>query len=622
MKKVLRDYWRFWLSLVVGAAGLILQFSAGDVAARILLGIFSGALGLELLVRMLIQLKSGKVGVDILAISAIAATLCLGQVWATWMILVMLTGGQALENFAGRRAGSELTALLKRQPTIAHLWLNGRWQDARLNLVKPGQRVLVRPGETVGVDGILLSETGEFDESSLTGESLPVALSKSGRVMSGAICLGSPVEIEATAAARSSQYAKIIRMVKAASAHPAPFARLADRYAVGFTIVSFIIAIAAWIISGNPLRLAEVLVLASPCPLILAVPIALISGQSLAAKRGVMFKTMTALEKLAAAKTMAFDKTGTLTRGIISVEKVEPANGFSANDLVKFAASAEQNSDHILAKALVKFAATKKLKIAKATGVREITGGGVAAKVDGHAVVVGKAEFLTDNAVKLLRFESDATVALVAIDGRFAGGIEFADQPRSDARRAVIELEQSGLDVLMLTGDQSAAAEAVANKLGISHWHAGLLPAGKVGKIRREKLPRPIAMVGDGVNDAPVLAAADVGIALGARGSAAASEAADVIIMTDHLIRVATARRIARRTMRVARQSALGGIGLCVVLMLIATTGAIPALGGAILQEAVDLCAIGWALNAHRPSHKNSAKNSKAENFSKRLDTK
>ncbi len=602
MWKRIIEYWQFSATLIVGVIGLIMEFgfSQAEFTKWLIVG-YNAFISLFLIADMIRTLRGGRYGVDILAISAIVATLLVGEYWASLMIVIMLTGGEALEDYAAGRAKRELSALLERAPQIAHVWRGQKLVDVEIDEVKPGDKVLVRPSEVVPVDGILDDKSASFDESSLTGESMPVDVRRGENVMSGSVNGNAAVTIIATAAAKDSQYERIIALVRDAETQPAPFVRLADRYAVPFTIISYVIAGVAWAVSGEALRFAEVLVVASPCPLILAAPIALISGMSRASKHGIIVKNGATLEKLAAVKSVAFDKTGTLTHGDVAVDTIKPESGFAKNDILLLAASAEQSSSHILASSLVNFAKNENMDLLSAKNVHETTGGGILATVNKQNIVVGKVDFLRAQKINISQsHNSDETLIAIGVDGQFAGVITFSDQIRPETKSVVSALHDQGIgNVMMLTGDNVAVAKNIAARVGIDHYHAGCLPEDKVRLIRSEDIPRPVAMVGDGVNDAPVLASADVGIAMGARGSTAASESADVVVMLDKLDRVPLVIKIARRTIGIALQSVWVGIVICVVLMLIASFGVIPALLGAVLQECIDVIVIVNALRAH-----------------------
>ncbi len=555
--------------------------------------------GVEL-VRMIARLREGVFGIDVLAIIAIVATVAVGEYVASLIVVLMLTGGQALEDYAEGAAERELTQLLDREPREAHrLEPDGTVRDIPVDEVAIGDRLLVRSGEVVPVDGILRSAANAFDESSLTGESLPVQKRAGDGVMSGAVTGIVAATIEATALARDSHYQAIVALVKGARADRAPVVRLADRYAVPFTIVSLVIAAAAWIVSGDPERFAEVLVLATPCPLLLAAPIAFLGGMSRAARSGVVVKNGGVLEILARVRTVVFDKTGTLTAGRPRITAVDARDG-DADGLLALVASAEQASSHVLAASLVAEARSRGLALRPVLSAREAEAAGVSADLGDVQVDVGTLAFIRrrDPATERSAVEPGELVIYVAVDGRSAGTIRAADTVRPEARAAVSALRELGVaDILMLTGDARATADHVAGATGIDRVQAECLPVDKVTTVR-DAASRPVVMVGDGVNDAPALAVAEVGIAMGARGASAASEAAGAVVLVEDLSTIPGVVRIGRDTVRIALQSIWLGIALSLGLMLVATTGLIPATVGAGLQEVVDLFTILNALRA------------------------
>ena len=555
--------------------------------------------------RMIGDLRRGHVGLDVLAVLAILSTVAVGEYLASLIIVLMLSGGQALEDYAGRRARSELDALLERAPQIAHRLPSdgGTPTDIPADDVASGDMLLVKPAELVPVDGVLLSAEAAFDESSLTGESLPVTHTAGETVLSGSVNGSQAVRIRATATTADSQYQRIVALVREAGASKAPVVRLADRFAVPFTALSLLIAGGAWLFSGDPVRFAEVLVLATPCPLLIAAPVAFLGGMSRSARNGIIVKGGATLQQLARARSIAFDKTGTLTYGRPQLVAVHPEPPFTADDVLQLAASAEQYSSHVLAAAVQAAALERDLALSPAASASEVATNGVRAEVDGHTVLVGKHRFVAAAVSDPVTAPASAAstgqlLVYVGIDGQFAGTLALRDTPRENARATLDRLAGLGLgQPVMLTGDGRASAENTAAALGIRTVHAELLPEDKVRLVAA--LPqRPAVMVGDGVNDAPVLAAADVGIAMGAHGSTAAGESADAVIVADDISKVADAVDIGRRTLRVALGSIWLGIGLSVVLMLAAAFGFIPAVAGALTQELVDLAAILNALRA------------------------
>lgn len=586
----------FVLLLVVGLA----LAGQTDIGYGLIVG-FSGVIGLKMLIGMIKKFSEGTYGVDILAIAAIAATIAVGEYWATLVIVLMMAGGEALEDFAGRRAKAELTALLERAPTITHRKTQSGVVDIPIDEVQENDELVVKPGEIIPVDAVILEGNSSIDESSLTGESLPVEKSPGEELLSGSVNGDAVLTVRALRTAENSQYAQIVELVKAAGSTQAPFVRLADRYAVPFTIISFSIAGFAWYISGDAVRFAEVLVVATPCPLLLAAPIAMISGMSRAAKHGIIIKSGAILEKLARVKTAAFDKTGTLTQGLLNVQSIHPAEGVSETELLALAASAELVSAHILAETLVNEAKNRNIPLLDTDESREITAQGVTTTIDGQPILVGKLSFLKEMGVaipKEVALHTD-TAVYAARSGEFIGSITLADTARENAKSTLEKLKSLGIrHSLMLTGDNRQTAEKIATTLGISDIRAECLPKDKVEAVTSFPY-RPIMMTGDGVNDAPVLAASDVGIAMGARGATAASESADVVILLDDISRVSRAVEIAQHTIRIATQSIVIGIIISIVLMIIAATGAIPAVVGAGLQEIVDVIVILNALRAH-----------------------
>lgn len=587
------------LSLIITVAviALVLQFIAHQaLAAQWLITIVGAVMAFGMLMGMIRTLRSGKYGVDLLAITAVVATLAVGEYWAALVVLVMLTGGDALEDFASRRANSELQALLDKTPEVAHRVTNDTITDVDVDSLKVGDRLLIKPGEMVGADAHVVIGTSTFDESSLTGEARPVEKGVGDEVMSGAVNGDQTVTVQVDKLAADSQYQKIIQLVREAEARPAHFVRMADRYAVPFTLIAYMIAGVAWFISKDPVRFAQVLVVASPCPLILAAPTALISGMSRASRNGIIVKTGTTLEKLADARSISFDKTGTITNGVLSVDQVIPEGSTTNDQLLQLAASVEQGSSHILARSLVEHVGAQHL--VPVSDVTESTANGVSAKVDDHLIKVGKLSFVTEEKLS----PQQQTAVYVSRDGKYLGAITFMDTMRDEAPATMNCLRRLGVDhIMMLTGDQRQGAMAIAEQAGVDDVHAELLPADKIAALKQvPKNLRPVIMVGDGVNDAASLATADVGIAMGAHGSTAASDSADAVIVKDDLSRVVSARIIAADTMKIAKESVLIGIFVCVGLMLIAATGVVPALIGALLQEVVDTVSILSALRARR----------------------
>lgn len=590
------------LMLLGGVALLaaVCQWGFGQsLWAQIINTVAGGIIALSMLIEMVKKLRTGDYGVDLLAVTAIIATLAVSEYWAAMVILLMLIGGDTLEDYANAKAHSELKTLLDNSPRVGHVKINGKLVDCPVEKIMVDQEVVVRPGELVPVDGRITAGESSINESSLTGESKPLDKGPGDQLLSGSINGDATLTMQAERTAKDSQYQQLVELIKQADQMPANFVRLADRYALPFTIISYVIAGIAWWVAKDPVRFAQVLVVASPCPLILAAPVAFVSGMSRSSRAGVVVKTGAVIEKLATAKTAAFDKTGTLTHGNLTVSQVVPVTGGKADQLLRLVASAEQTSGHVLAQSIVTKAQEQGLTLSEPTTMSEVTAKGIIATVDGHEVKIGKKAFVTDDPQVAL---VPTTAVYVAVDGNYLGRIELADQVRPEAVQTLQRLVKAGIQhLMMVTGDQQAIAERIAKKVGIKQVYGDLLPKDKVSHLNNlSPEERPSIMVGDGVNDAPVLKVADVGIAMGAHGSTAASESADVVILTDNLGKVADAVEIAKDTLKIAKQAVWIGIAVCTGLMLICSTGWIPTIIGAFLQEVVDTVCILWGLRAKR----------------------
>jgi heavy metal translocating P-type ATPase len=602
LRAALRRYPVVAAALIVGLVGLLFWAAGVPVVMQWLYsGLGLVVAGIES-AGMIRRMRSGAFGVDLLAIVAILATILVGEYVATLIIVLMLAGGAALEDYAAERSRRELTALLDRAPQTAHLVRAGTADvdDVPATAVRVGDLLLVRPAEIVPVDAELVSASAAFDESSLTGESLPVERQAGEPVLSGSVNGRSAATVRATAAAADSQFQRIVALVAEAAASTAPVVRLADRYAVPFTVVAILIAGVTWYLSGDPARFAEVLVVATPCPLLLAAPVAFLGGMSRAARTGIIVKGGGVLESLARARTVVFDKTGTLTHGAPSISRVCPEPGFTEDELLAMAASAEQYSSHVLAAAVLLAAESRNLPLQRTDAAEEVPAHGVVAEFGDRVVVVGKLAFVADSAPDAYPADlaGDELAIYLAVDGRFAGFIVAGDRVRDNARATVQAFGRLGVqESMMLTGDTRPAANHVARLVGITRVRADCLPIDKVDAVRGIRA-RPVIMVGDGVNDAPVLAVADVGIAMGAKGSTAASESADAVILLDDLSRAVRAVAIGQDTVRIALQCIWLGMTLSLGLMVVAAFGLIPATVGALLQEAVDLATILNALRA------------------------
>ncbi len=558
------------------------------------------------------SLARGDIGVDIIALIAMAAALALGEQLAGAVVALMLAGGEALEAAAGRRARRELTALLERAPRVAHRRRGETVEDVGVDEVGAGDVVAVLAGEIVPVDGIVRAPHAVLDESSLTGESLPVRYSDGEPIRSGTANAGEAFDLRATRPAAESAYAALVALVREAARSRAPFVRMADRYAAFFLPVTLATAGLAWALSGDPVRALAVLVVATPCPLILAAPIAIVSGLSRSAKHGVIVKGGGTIEQLAHARTVLFDKTGTLTIGAPEVEAVFALDGYDRDELLRAAASVDQLSAHVLGAALVAAARRRGLALDYPADVRESPGAGIAGTVAGRRVSVGGRAWLEAEDVAGLEAAARAVESaqpgrarvFVAIDGSAAGAIVMADRLRDDAGDVTRRLHDAGVrEVALVTGDHADVAAGVARLAGIDRVYAELDPEGKLEVVRamraRPEL-RSVVMVGDGVNDAPALALADVGVAMAGAGATISAETADAVIAVDRVDRLVDALLVSRRALRIARQSVVAGMGMSLVAMLVAALGFLTPVAGALLQEGIDVAVILNALRALR----------------------
>jgi heavy metal translocating P-type ATPase len=546
-------------------------------------------------------------GVDLIALLAMAGSLILGQYLAGAVIGLMLSGGQALERFANARARRELSSLVARAPRVVHRYERGELTSPDINDVREGDSLLVKPGEVVPVDGLMTSEAAVLDESALTGEAMPVEHLASDRLRSGAVNIGSPFDMRALTTAEESTYAGIVRLVREAQASKAPFVRLADRYALWFLPLTLAVAAVAYLVSGNPVRALAVLVVATPCPLILAAPVAIVAGISRAAHRGVIVKGGGALETLARVRTLVFDKTGTLTAGSPRVASIESFGDIDANELLRLAASLDQVSPHVFADGIVAAARERHIALEFPDDVQEHPGEGIDGVVAGRRVALGQARWLLagkpipEGAADVRRriAADGASAVFVAVDRLMSGALVMVDPVRGETPDALRILREAGIErIVLLSGDRRDVAGRVGEILGVDAVLSEHTPEQKVAAVRQEKSRAVTVMVGDGVNDAPALAAADVGIAMGARGATASSEAADAVIVVDRLDRVAEAVLIARHARGIAVQSVVAGMALSMVGMVLATAGVLAPVAGAFFQEAIDVAVILNALRA------------------------
>ncbi|AMM84902.1 heavy metal translocating P-type ATPase [Martelella sp. AD-3] len=553
------------------------------------------------------SLKRGEFGIDLLAALSMTGALAFGETLAAAIVALMYAGGSYLEVLADRRARREMTALLERAPRTALRYRDGHTEEVAVETVLPGDRLLIRRGDVIPADGELLSGMAVLDQSALTGEAEPVRQASGGSLLSGATNVGDAFDMTARRAAAESTYAGIVRLVEKAQAAKAPMARLADRYALFFLAATLAGVAATWWVTGDPLRVVAVLVVATPCPLILAVPVALMSGVSSAARRGILLKGGRVIEAIASVRSVVLDKTGTLTVGRPGLTEIRSADGYEQDALLQLAASLDIACKHPMASALVAAAKRKELSLSQPERVVETPGEGVEGYVDGHYVVVGGRRFAEarwrGHDVSC-RWEKAATpagtsVVHVLVDGARAGELHFSDRVRAGARSVFDTLRGNGVEnIVLATGDAEAAARHMASGLGFDRVLSNLSSDQKVLSVLSERKNGAVMMVGDGVNDAPALAAADIGVAMGARGSAASVEAADAVLLLDDLGLLVPVFSIARRTMRIAYQSMIAGIVLSIAAMGFAAAGYLDPVAGALLQEAIDLAVVLNALRA------------------------
>lgn len=605
----IRSWWAVVLLGVTGTA-LLLGVAAwslghGDWAAWCW-GAGTVVAIIPALAQMIDALRRGRAGVDLIAVLALAGTLAVEEYLAGALIAIMLATGQTLESAAQRRASRELHALLDRAPRFAHRQTEDGIETVAADEVAVGDTLLVNHGDSVPVDGLLEVSGAALDESALTGEPMRVDREVGEHVRSGVINVGPAFELRATATAADSTYAGIVRLAREAGAERAEVVRLADRYAMWFLPAALLLAGGAWIGTGSPVAAVAVLVVATPCPLLLAVPIALVSGLSRASRFGVVIRDGAALENLARASTLMLDKTGTVTTGRPVVVDVPTAPGRDPAEVLRLAASLDQASSHAVADAVVEHARMRGLRLSTPARPVEQPGRGVSGLVEGQHVEVGQITTPEHRApwmdAVLHRAALDAAaVTWVSREGEIEGALLLRDPLRSDAPRTLRRLRNGGLRrLVMLTGDRGEPARHVATILGLDEVDAEQSPADKVDSVRAETARASTIMIGDGVNDAPALAAATVGVALGARGATASSEAADVVLTADRIDGLADAMSIARGAHRIAVQSAAVGMALSLCAMGVAALGLLPPAAGALLQEGIDVAAIANALRALR----------------------
>jgi heavy metal translocating P-type ATPase len=577
--------------------------SAADLAWAITTATALPPVGISLVQR----LRHGALGVDVIALLALGGALAYRQYLAGALIALMFATGQALEAYGGSRARAELTALLARAPRTAHRYAGAAMETVPVDTIQPGDRLLITAGEVLPVDGVVLATPAVIDESALTGESALARHEPGETVLSGSVNAGAPFDLRATVPAAQSTYAGIVRLVREAETSKAPFVRLADRYAVVFLPLTLLVAALAWVLSGDPIRALAVLVVATPCPLLLAAPVAIVSGMSRAAAAGIIVKGGGALETLARARLLLLDKTGTVTTGIPRLGGAIPFADVDAETILRLTASLEQASSHVLAAAIVRGAHERGLPLTTPLDLHEEPGYGIRGRVDGRPVEVGRRTWVSSGqvtpekarAAEAWAADQEASTVFVAVDGRLAGMLWLTDPIRPDAADTIQALRAAGVQrVSLLTGDHAGVAQRIGAALEVDAVLAEQTPASKIEVVRSARAQGTTVMVGDGINDAPALAAADVGVAMGARGATASSEAADVVLLVDQLDRLAVAVGIARRSRAIAVQSVVIGMGLSIVAMAIAAAGFLPPAAGALLQEGIDIAVIVNALRA------------------------
>jgi heavy metal translocating P-type ATPase len=552
----------------------------------------------------------GEFASDVVAMLAIVTAVVMFEPFAGLLVTLMQSGGEALDDYGFRRASSSLEALIARAPRTACRKSGDSLEDIAAVDVLVGDVLVVRPGELVPVDGTMLSDEAEVDESALTGEPLAHAKEKGDGLMSGSVNGSSMFEMQATAVSEQSQYAKIVALVRKAQGDKAPLVRLADRFAVWFTPLTLFMCAFGWFVTGDARTILAVLVVATPCPLILAAPIAVISGINRAAREGIIVKGGTAIEQVGRAQAVVFDKTGTLTLGSPVVSQVISLNGLESNELLRRAASVEQLSSHLLGQAMAEGAVSQGLLLSLPEDFVEVPGRGVRGWLDGQQITVGSLKYVADfmaedRACALTKATTQVSggtelSAMVSIDNEPAGIVLFNDEIRERVPAMMKRLHRLGVKhIVMLTGDRLDNAKHVAEQAGIEEVEADLLPQEKVLAVQKlQSKYEPLVMVGDGINDAPALAAATVGIAMGARGTGISAEAADIVLLVDDVAKVGNIIAIGQRTRGIVLQSIGIGLGVSLILMVIASFGFIPAAVGALLQEGLDVFVILNALRA------------------------
>jgi len=594
-------------SLVFLLAGAIARIFAAQWSDAIwLIGLV--VTGTPVVLHTIRGMLRGRFAADIVATLAVLTAVLLNDPLPGLIVVLMQTGGEALERYAEGKATAAVRALEAEAPRVAHRLDGDHVTDVPVDEVSIGDVLLVRPGEMVPCDAVVISGRSHVDTSRLTGEPVPVSAVPETHLLSGSLNGEAPLTIRATAIPKRSQYARIVELVRSAQASKSPLQRLADRYAVWFTPLTLVVAALAWALSGDVTRVLAVLVVATPCPLILATPVAIIGGISHAARHKIIVRHGTALEQLGRTRVAVFDKTGTLTVGLPEVARVVAADGFVETQVLELAAAVEQVSSHLMARTLVDAAERAGIRVRPVMHAEEEPGRGVRGQVDGHDVAIGSRSFVLQHIREApgnfdrLDRDTGGLRAWIAVDGRPAGVVEYADRLRPDLRAFFDDLRKLGYErIIMLSGDHAANVESVARAAGITDARADLLPEQKVRVVKQLVADgEKVMMVGDGINDAPALSSSTVGVALAGHGGGILAEAADVVILVDELPRVTDAVRVSRRALRIALQSIWVGLALSGGAMVLAAFGFIPPAVGALLQEGIDVAVILNALRASR----------------------
>jgi len=594
------------------AAGVILWLVGEPGWADTVWGVGAAIVLVPLTIDTARSLLRGDVGVDAIALVAIAGSLILGEQLAGAIVALMMSGGAALEAWAAGRARRELRLLVERAPRYAHLYRPDGVEEVPVEQLVPGDLVVVRAGEIVPADAVVEGSDAVVDQSALTGESLPATVPAGGEVRSGTSNAGNVFGARVIRPAAESAYAAVVQLVQTAESDRAPFTRLADRYAAFFLPFTLAVAGLAWAVSDDPVRGLAVMVVATPCPLILAAPIAFVGGLSRAARAGAIVKGAGVLERLGSTSAVLLDKTGTVTSGEPDVERVVLLGTIGEEDMLRFAASLDQLSAHVLAESLVRAAAARGIALETPTDVEEEPGRGIAGVVAGRRVAVGASNWLEAHGYRGIRASARAlddeygagrAKVLVGVDGELQGVIVMADQLRPGAESVAAELHEAGVEqVALVSGDRIEVAREVATTLGIDDVYAEQNPEDKLRIVAdvRSRASGTVVMVGDGINDAPALALADVGIAMAGKGATVSSETADVVVVVDRVDRIPLAVRVGRRSLHIARQSVVAGLALSVGAMGVAAVGYLPPVWGALFQEVIDVAVILNALRALR----------------------